>query len=124
MIRTSMLGGETKSRGLLSGRRSRGVMVAWIAGAAVFGVLVLFLQLVGLVIAVPLAAVLLIFNLDTGTGTTPLRRVQDRRRMAYRRRHGFHDFVPIDWRPPSLTPDELKFSSIVLYGHADLGLRI
>ena len=106
MIRTSVLGGEAKSRGLLSGRRSKGVMVAWIAGAAVFGVLVLFLQFVGLVVAVPLAAVLLVVTLDTGTGTTPLRRFQDRRRMRYRRRHGFDDFVPIDWRPPSLTSDE------------------
>lgn len=101
-----MLGGETKSRGLLSGRRSKGAMVAWIVGAAVFALLVLFLQLVGLFIALPCAAVLMIFTMDTGTGSTPLRRVQDRRRMAYRRRRGFDEFVPIDWRPPGLTAED------------------
>jgi hypothetical protein len=105
MIRTSVLGGEAKARGLLSGRRSKGVMVAWIVGAAVFGLLVMFLQLVGLIIALPLAAVLMVLTLDTGTGSTPFRRLQDRRRMRYRRRHGFHEFVPIDWRPPGLTVD-------------------
>lgn len=108
-----MLGGETKSRGLLSGRRSRGVLVAWIVAAVVFGVLVMFLQLVGLLLAVPCAVVLLVLTLDTGTGSTPLRRVQDRRRMAYRRRHGFHDYVPLQWRPPGLSPeqDRVEFNS-------------
>jgi hypothetical protein len=108
VIRTSVLGGETKSRGLLSGRRSKGVLVAWIIAAAVFAVLVMFLQLAGLLVAAPCAVVLLVLTMDTGTGSTPLRRVQDRRRMAYRRRYGFHDFIPLDWRPPGLTPEEAR----------------
>ena len=56
MSRTSILGGETKSRGLLSGRKSRGTVVAWIAAAVASGVLVLFFQVVGLLIVAPLAA--------------------------------------------------------------------
>ena len=46
-VRTSMLGGETKSRGLLSGRRSTGVVLAWGVAAVVCCVLLLFWQLAG-----------------------------------------------------------------------------
>ena len=108
MTRTSVLGGETKSRGLLSGRRSQGVLIAWGVGAVLFCLLLLFLQLVGLFIVTPLALLLLVFTMDTGTGSTPWRRLTDRRRMAYRRRHGFDDFIPVDWRPPGLSPQDRR----------------
>lgn len=106
VTRTSVLGGETKSRGLLSGRRSRGVLVVWGVAAAVGCVLLLFLQLVGLFIIVPLGTVVVVMTLDAGTGSSPWRRVVDRRRMAWRRRHGFDDFIPVDYRPPSLTAED------------------
>lgn len=106
MSRTSILGGETKSRGLLSGRKSRATVVAWIVAAIVSGVLVLLLQVVGLLIVAPLAAAVFFLTLDSGTGSTPWRRMTDRRRMKWRRKNGFDDFVPVDFRPPSLTPEE------------------
>lgn len=106
MSRTSILGGETKSRGLLSGRKSRGTVALWVCAAIVSCVLVLFLQLFGVLIVLPLLATVFVLTLDSGTGSTPWRRISDRRRMKWRRKQGFDDFVPVDFRPPSLTPDE------------------
>ena len=105
MSRTSVLAGESKSRGLLSGRKKRSTLVAWIVTAVAAGVLILLLQMIGLVISLASALVLFVATLDTDGGTTPLRRWQDRRRMKWRRRTGFVDFIPVNWRPADLTPD-------------------
>lgn len=104
MSRTSILGGETKSRGLLGGRRSRGVVGAWMTLGLVAAVLILFLQLVGFFIASAAAVLLFVMTMDPGNGSSPFKRLQDRRRMRFRRRNGFDDFVPVSWRPADLDP--------------------
>ena len=100
--RTSVLGGEAKSRGLISGRKSKGVTVAWVLTGVASCLLLLFFQFYGLVVAGILTAVVLVATLDMGTGNTPWSRFQDRRRMLYRRGHGLVDFVPVEYRPEDL----------------------
>lgn len=100
--RTSILGGESKSRGLLGGRRARGVVGAWIILGLVAAVLILFLQLIGFFIGAVAALVLFVMTMDPGNGSSPFKRLQDRRRMRYRRRQGFDDFVHVSWRPDDL----------------------
>ena len=102
--RTSILGGETKSRGLLGGRRSRGVVGAWMTLGLVAALLILFLQLVGFFIASTAAVLLFVMTMDPGNGSSPFKRLQDRRRMRFRRRNGFDDFIPVSWRPADLDP--------------------
>jgi len=104
MTRTSVLAGDTRSRGLFSGRRSRGVTVARYTAGAVVLVLLLLFQVWGLVVGVPLLLVVFGATTDTGTGGTVASWVQDHRRWRYRQRNGLVDFVPVDQRPDDLTP--------------------
>ena len=104
VTRTSILGGESKNRGLISGRKSRGATVTWIVTAVVCCLLLLFLQFRGLILAIILAGAVLVALMDIGTGSTPWSRRQDRRRMRYRRRTGIVDFIPVDDRPDDLPP--------------------
>ena len=106
VTRTSVLGGESKNRGLISGRKSRGATVTWIVTAVVCCLLLLFLQFRGLILAVIVAGAVLVALMDIGTGSTPWSRRQDRRRMRYRRRTGIVDFVPVDDRPDDLPPKD------------------
>lgn len=102
--RVSVLAGETKSRSLLGGRRSRAVVAAWFVVAGLGAVLTLFLQIVGFVIAGVLALVLVVGTMDAGGGSTPWQRWQARYRMRWRLRHGFEDFAPVESRPVDLDP--------------------
>ena len=97
--RTSVLGGESKNRGLISGRRSKGVTAAWAVTGVVGCLLLVFLQFIGLVVTVLVVIGVFVATFDPGTGATPWSRFQDRRRMRYRRRHGLVDFIPVDQRP-------------------------
>ncbi len=109
--RTSVLGGESKSRGLISGRKSKGVTIAWVLTGVASCLLLLFFQFYGLVVAVVVAAVVLVATLDMGTGNTPWSRFQDRRRMRYRRKHGLVDFVPVEYRPEDLAPGSVEWNA-------------
>lgn len=100
----SILGGETRSRSLLGGRRSRGVVGAWITLSIASAVLILLFQLPGLFVAAVGALILFVLSMDSGNGSSPFIRLQDRRRMRYRRRSGFTDFLPVGWRPEDLDP--------------------
>jgi hypothetical protein len=104
MSRTSVLGGESRSRGLFSGRRTRGVMVARFGACFVVLLLLLFLQWLGLVIGVALLLLVFGSTADTGAGHTVGHWVQDKRRWRHRVRHGLVDFVPVDHRPDDLLP--------------------
>ena len=66
MNRTSVLGGDTRSRGLFTGRRSRPVMIARYAATAAVLVLLVFLQLWGLILGGVL--LLVVFGATTDTG--------------------------------------------------------
>lgn len=109
MTRTSVLGGESKSRGMLSGRRSRGLAVTWVVIGVGGCLLVMFFQLSGLIATAVVAVVAFLASYDPGTGATPWSRFQDRRRMRYRRRTGIVDFVPVDYRPEDLPPGTVEW---------------
>ena len=100
--RTSFLAGETKRRGLLSGRRSRAQTVAWIVWAVAAALLILFLQVSGVLVAAVGAIVIFIATIDLDTGMTPWSRWQQRRRMALRRKYGLDDFAPYELIPDAL----------------------
>ena len=104
MNRTSVLGGDTRSRGLFTGRRSRPVMIARYAATAAVLVLLVFLQLWGLILGGVLLLVVFGATTDTGADSTVARWAADRRRWRHRVRHGFDDFVPVDDRPEDLDP--------------------
>ena len=108
--RTSVLGGESKNRGLISGRRSKGVTTAWAVAGVVGCLLLLFLQVIGLVVTGMMVVVVFVATFDPGTGATPWSRFRDRRRMRYRRRHGLVDFVPVDDRPDDLVPGSVGWN--------------
>ena len=99
-----MLAGDTRSRGLLRGRRSRGVAAARYTAAAVVLVLLLLFQVWGLAIGVVLLLVVFGGTADTGTGGSLWQWAAAKRRWAYRVRTGFVDFIPVDHRPEDLTP--------------------
>ena len=105
MTRTSVLAGDSRSRGLFSGRRSRGVTAARFATGGLVLVLLLFFQLWGLIIGIALLLVVVGCTTDTGAGGTVAGWVADKRRWRHRTRMGFVDFIPVDQRPPDLTAD-------------------
>ena len=104
MTRTSVLAGDSRSRGLFRGRRSRGVTAARYTAAAVVLVLLLFFQVWGLLIGVVLLLVVFGCTTDTGAGGTVASGSPDKRRWRHRVRTGFVDFIPVDHRPADLTP--------------------
>ena len=108
--RTSVLGGESKNRGLISGRRSKGVTAAWAVTGVTGCLLLLFLQFIGLVVTVLMVIGVFVATFDPGTGATPWSRFQDRRRMRYRRRHGLVDFIPVDQRPDDVVPGSVEWN--------------
>ena len=69
--RTSILGGESKNRGLISGRRSKGVTAAWAVTGVTGCLLLVFLQFIGLTVTVVLVIVVFVAGFDPGTGATP-----------------------------------------------------
>ncbi|MGI8417450.1 MAG: hypothetical protein ACR2P2_14850 [Nakamurella sp.] len=79
-------------------------MITWGITAAVIAILVVMMGWPGLFISAVLSAGVLIAFMDDGTGNTPLRRHRDKARMKYRRRRGYVDFVPVDYRPADLDP--------------------
>lgn len=100
MATTGKLGGEVGSRGLFSGRGGRGATVAWVCWSV--SSIVLFnlsgsWQVLLLVILAAAAIVLLTRGGRHGDHTIA-RNLVDRRRWRYMRRHGFDDFIPVDWR--------------------------
>ena len=100
--RTSYLAGETKRRGLLSGRRSRAHTIAWMLWAVATALLILFLQVPGLAIAGIAALGIFLATIDLDTGMSPWRRVQQRRRVRLRRRLGLDNFIPYELIPEHL----------------------
>src|SRR6478672_3120231 len=102
--RTSVLAGDTRSRGLLRGRRSRPVAAARYTAAAVVLVLLLLLQVWGLAIGVVLLLVVFGATADTGTGGSLWQWATAKRRWSHRVRTGFVDFIPVADRPADLTP--------------------
>ena len=102
-MRTSVLAGESRSRGLISGRRSRPVTAARFAAAGVVLVLLVLFQVWGLITGAALLLVVFGCTADTGTGSTLAGWAADRRRWRHRVRTGFVDFAPIDHRPADLT---------------------
>jgi hypothetical protein len=102
--RTSVLGGDTRSRGMFSGRRSRKVMIARYGTCAVVLVLLVLLQVVGLLLGAALLALVFMVTADTGGGRSISHWVQDKRRWRYRVRGGFTEFVPVDLRPDDRDP--------------------
>ena len=103
-MRTSVLAGESRSRGLISGRRSRPVTAARFAAAGVVLVLLVLFQVWGLIAGAALLLVVFGCTTDTGTGSTLAGWAADRRRWRHRVRTGFVDFAPVDQRPAELTP--------------------
>lgn len=101
-LRTSFLAGETKRRGLLSGRRSRAQTTAWVVWGIGTALMVLFFQIAGLAISGLVAVVIFLATIDLDTGMTPWSRWQQRRRMALRRKLGLNNFMPYELMPESL----------------------
>ena len=105
MSRLSVLGGESRSRTLLGGaRRSRKQMAVWLSIAVATCFLVLFLQITGVVISVILAVIAGVAFLDDGSGGSPLRRWEDKRRWKERVRRGYVNFSPVAFRPDDMVP--------------------
>lgn len=100
--RTSVLAGETKRRGLLSGRQSKGKTAALIVWGFATAALVLFLQVPGLLVGAAGFVLIFLATMDLDVGVTVWSKWQARRRMALRRRLGFDDFVPFELMPPGL----------------------
>lgn len=101
-MRTSVLGGESKTRGLFAGRRSRAAFVAWAVFAIAGAVTVMYGGLLAAVIVGVVGVALFFLLADTGSGSSTAGRVQRRVRMWARRRDGWDNFVPIAWRPADL----------------------